>query len=123
MPVSCEGGRPAWVMRWRVSNEGEHALRILTALQPHGRFKNPERPVDLDLGVGAADQVVLPVSFDEPAGAVVENAFLILRVSATERDWRVLARLRVAADERGQPRVDVQAITTQRVGFANTNAT
>jgi hypothetical protein len=104
-------------VRWRLSNEGERIIRILTAVQPHARFRNEERPLDLELGIGSADEVVLPVTFDEPSGAVVENPFLILRASDAGGDWRVLVRLRVAAGDRGKPRVNTEAVTTQRVGF------
>jgi hypothetical protein len=105
-------------VRWRLSNAGERSIRILTAVQPHARFRNEERPLDLELGIGSGTELVLPVTFDEPAGAVVENPFLILRVSDAGGEWRVLARLRVAAGDRGEPRVNMEAVTTQRVGLA-----
>ncbi len=58
---------------------------------------------------------------DEPPGAVVENAFLILRVLERGREWRVLARLTVGFDRDGAPESATESITTQLMGISQTN--
>ncbi len=51
----------------------------------------------------------------EPPGAVVENAFLILRVLERSREWRVLVRLTVTFDRDGAPTTTTELITCQGV--------
>jgi hypothetical protein len=58
------------------------------------------------------------VACGEPAGTVVENAFLILRVLWGDRPWRIFARLRVVFDQHGVPENSTEVITTQPVGFS-----
>jgi hypothetical protein len=62
---------------------------------------------------------VLAVACREPAGTVVENAFLILRVLWRERPWRIFARLRVVFDQHSVPENSTEVITTQPVGFSS----
>ena len=56
-------------------------------------------------------QLELPVECDEPPGAVVENAFLILRVLSLGEPWRVFARLHVAFDDEGGPQATIEVVT------------
>ena len=48
-----------------------------------------------------------------PPPTVIENAFLILRASGSERAWRIFAKIRVEFDARGAPTPIVEAVTTQ----------
>lgn len=55
------------------------------------------------------------VDFDQPPGAVVENAFLIL-VARSEGDWRMFTRVRVTAGSHGEPTAgESVVITTQQI--------
>lgn len=107
-------------MRWRVENLRQAPLAIAAARLPHGKFRSDEREFipAVDLQPDGAAEIEAEVRCDEPPGAVVENAFLILRVVFTELPWLVLARLRVLVDEDGKPAAVTELITTQPVGFA-----
>jgi len=65
---------------------------------------------------------MLTVACREPAGTVVENAFLILRVLWRERLWRIFTRLRVIFDQHSVPENSTVVITTQPVGFSSPRA-
>ncbi len=71
-------------------------LHLEDAWVPHGRFRG-EGHVTLDVQVptGGETIVELTVSAAEAPGTVVENAFLILRLSGQSQAWRVFARMRV----------------------------
>ena len=60
----------------------------------------------------------MTVSCAEPAGAVIENGFLILLVEWLKDRWRIFVRLRVTINQQGVPETATQLITTQRVGFS-----
>ena len=55
---------------------------------------------------------------DEPAGAVIENGFLILLVEWLDKQWRIFVRLRVIINQEGEPETATELITTQQVGFS-----
>ena len=117
-PFTTEGDASAWVVRWRVTNVGERSVRLLTALQPHSQFRTALTTIAEDLEPNASIDVVLPVRFAEAPGDVVENPFLILGVHEGDEDWRVLARVRVTAGARGEPKADRSVvISTQRMGL------
>ncbi|HSF34294.1 MAG TPA: hypothetical protein VLK82_28035 [Candidatus Tectomicrobia bacterium] len=99
-------------------------LQLLAAGLPHSRFRSEEQalPPTPKLLEGESARLELAVACHEPAGAVVENAFLILRVLWREQLWRILARLRVVFDERGVPENSTEIITTQPVGFSSARA-
>jgi hypothetical protein len=71
---------------------------------------------------GESARLALAVACREPAGTVVENAFLILRVLWREQLWRILARLRVVFDPHSVPENSTEVITTQPVGFSSPRA-
>lgn len=110
-----------WLVSWLVRNQGSGPVRLLTSWLPHGRFRGQQRqlsPAPLLLPARTT-RLELPVLCSEPPGTVVENAFLILRVGWEEREWRVLARLRVEVDEKGTPWPVTETITAHPVGFSH----
>src|SRR5712691_9941301 len=115
-PFTTKGTAGSWTVRWRIANDGDRPIRIVNAIQPHSQFRTPEKRVDRDVGPGLATDVSIPVRFDQPPGAVVENAFLIV-VLRSESEWRLLARVRVTAGKNGEPLAgDSVVVTTQEIG-------
>lgn len=118
-PFTTEGTTEAWTVSWRITNEGDQPVHLLSAQHPHSQLRTPETRVDREIAPGAATVIVLPVRFGELAGTVVENPFLILlfRESA---EWRLLARVRVTAGPSGEPIAGQSVVvTTQEVGIAS----
>lgn len=113
-----ESGR--WMIAWRVQNLADQPLRFLAARCPHGQFRSAERVFDppLQADAGRAGTIEMTVSCAEPAGAVIENGFLILLVEWLKDRWRIFVRLRVTINQQGVPGTATQLITTQRVGFS-----
>ena len=109
-----------WQVAWTILNLGDAPLKILSARAPHGKFRGEEKEFTppLDLGPNQRGRINLNVQCAEPAGTVVENAFLILRVLSAAKPWLVLARLRVLVNNGGIPATVTELITTQRVGFS-----
>jgi hypothetical protein len=122
-PCGCRPAAQAseWLAAWRVRNAGDEVVTLIETWLPHGRFRWGPRKLDpvIRLRPRAAVQIEQPVRCLESAGTVVENTFLILRVTARGRPWRVLARHRVEWDATG-PRPICELITTQPVGFSST---
>lgn len=117
-PFTTEGAPGAWTVTWRIRNEGDRPIRLLSAQQPHSQFRTPETKLDEEIVPGAQREVVLPVRFSESPGVAVENPFLIV-VFHENADWRLLARVRVTAGTRGEPIAGDSVVTTmQRVGAA-----
>jgi hypothetical protein len=121
-PVSVRPGEGPgqWLVTWRVQNAGGGPLRLLATWLPHGLFRCPEReaPQAGDIPPGGHLLLELPVRCQEAPGAVVENAFLILRLLWRGEPWRVLARLQVQVDRSGTPQNKVVALTAHPVGFS-----
>ena len=116
-PFTTEGADGKWTVRWRIANEGDLPLRLLSAQQPHSQFRTAETVLDVAIAPRAAADVMLPVRFNESPGAVVENPFLILRVREGG-EWRALARVRITAGARGEPIAgESVVVTTQKVGI------
>jgi hypothetical protein len=109
-----------WVFQWRIENRTDHSLRLCSVRAPHGKFKADESKLKpgLEIGSGKNSSIELMVVCDEPAGAIVENAFLILLVEWLQAKWRLFVRLRVTIDQKGEPETVTELITTQRVGFS-----
>lgn len=117
-PFTTEGAPGAWTVTWRIRNEGDRPIRLLSAQQPHSQFRTPETKLDEEIVPGAQREVVLPVRFSESPGVAVENPFLIV-VFHENANWRLLARVRVTAGTRGEPIAGHSVVTTtQRVGAA-----
>jgi hypothetical protein len=108
-----------WIVTWRIQNLGAEPLQLLTAWLPHSRFKSEEREMTDTLSPGEMTQLKLPVAWREPAGTVVENAFLILRVLWLNQPWRVFARLRVFFDDRDGLETMTEVVTAHPVGFSS----
>lgn len=113
--VARAGG--AWRVRWRITAAGE-ALVLRGVAAPHGKFRAVEHAFDLALPPGASTEIALDVTCPEPPGSEVENAFLILTARSGDRDWRILARLRVRVGDDGTPRPVTERIDAQEVGFS-----
>ena len=113
-------GNGHWWFGWRIQNLTEQPASLLAAWCPHGQFKSEQRHFDppLQAAAGRAATVEMPVSCDEPTGAVIENAFLILLTEWGRRKWRIFVRLRVTINQEGIPGTAAELITTQRVGFS-----
>jgi hypothetical protein len=109
-----------WLLGWRVENLTEQPVEFLSAWCPHGRFNSEERTYDppLQARTGETATIEMPVRCEEPAGTVVENAFLILTTEWHEQQWRIFVRLRVVVSQEGVPGTAVELITTQRMGFS-----
>jgi hypothetical protein len=114
-----------WKVTWRIENLGAQPLKILAARCPHGKFRCGEREMTpaAEVEPNQNARVELEVLCNESAGAVVENAFLILRVLWVAEPWLILARLRVAMDGAGTPMTTTELITAQLVGFSRTLST
>jgi hypothetical protein len=118
----CAASAPGrWLCTWRVRNCGQEPLQLLSAGLPHSRFRGEEQELSPapQLLPGESVRLALAVACREPAGTVVENAFLILRVLWRERLWRIFARLRVVFDQHSVPDNSTEVITTQPVGFSS----
>lgn len=116
-PFTCDGPGPPWHVSWTVRNHGSEPVRLLTAVQPHSQFRTQETEVGLGIAPQSSVELVLRVQFDEPAGSVVENPFLILRFVEGATEYRALARVRVVAGPDGEPTATGSVVTTlQRVG-------
>lgn len=115
-----EAGSGGWLFSWRVQNRTDHPLTFLAARCPHGQFKSTERIFDppLQADAGRAGTIEMSVRCNETAGAVVENAFLILLVEWLEASWRLFVRFRVTINQQGEPETTTELITSQRVGFS-----
>ena len=109
--ASVEPAGARWRVTWEILNLLDEPLLLEDAWVPHGRFRGEGHTrLDLALPPHASSHLQLPVSADERPGTVVENAFLILRVSGR---WRVFARMRIAFDAEATPRPIVEAVTVQ----------
>ena len=115
-----EVGSGRWLFGWRIQNLAEQPIKFIAARCPHGQFRSAERLFDppLEAAAGKAATIEMPVRCDEPAGAVIENGFLILLVEWLNDQWRIFVRLRVIINEEGEPKTLTELITTQRVGFS-----
>jgi len=119
---ACAGGR--WLCTWRIKNLSQEPLQFLSAGVPHSRFRSEEQELSPapELLPGESAQLTLAVACCEPAGTVVENAFLILRALWQGQPWRIFARLRVVFDQDSVPENSTVVITTQPVGFSSPRA-
>ena len=117
---SIEGEHGRWLFEWRIQNLTEKPIKFLTARCPHGQFRSEERFFDppRDAAAGRNATIEMPVLCDEPAGAVIENGFLILLVEWLDKHWRIFVRLRVIINQEGKPETLSELITTQQVGFS-----
>lgn len=102
------------VDRWRITNEGAAAVRLLETRFPHGRFRGESLQHDREIAPGESITLSLRVKTSGGPGEIVDNAFLILRLDS----WRVLARLRIRFDAGRAAHPEVVVVTSQRAGFS-----
>jgi hypothetical protein len=115
-PFRTEGTSDNWTVRWKLINEGDRPIRLLSAQHPHSQFRTPHTSLDRDVAPREETDIVLPVRFTELPGVMVENPFLIL-VFRQGGDWRLLARVQVTASPKGEPLAGQSVVVTmQRVG-------
>lgn len=105
------------MVAWRIENVGTDPVALLAARLPHDHFhaKESEFSPELVLAPGAGKLLTLEASCSDPAGAVVENAFLILRLRRGLERWLLFARLRIDVDERGTLAPVVERVSAQRI--------
>ncbi|HAF09611.1 MAG TPA: hypothetical protein DCK98_05945 [Chloroflexi bacterium] len=106
-----------WKVRWRITNEGD-ALHLTQVAAPHGKFRSPDRLIDVALPPGGSFDTQLEIACAEPAGQEIENTFLILTAEAERGAWRILARMRIRVDADGVPHPTTERIDVQEVGFS-----
>ena len=125
--ISFRQGSPAraaglglWRMMWHIENMGRRPLTLSGARFPHGRFKAAEQRFEppIDLGPDERNEIETLIGCQEPPGAVVENAFVILTAIRLGTLWRIFGRLRITIDSHGQPAALTELITVQRMGFS-----
>ena len=109
-----------WLVAWRIQNLGQHPIELQRARLPHSLFRGEEREVGgkPKLTPGESAQIEVSVACGEPPGAVIENAFLILRVLWLGEAWWLFARLCVVIDSEGGPEAKTETITAHPVGFS-----
>lgn len=109
-----------WGVAWRIENVGDEPVRILAGRLPHSQFRSEEQEFIPNPAISHKEcaRLDFSVSCCQAPGAVIENAFLILRVLCAAAWWRVLARLRVQFDEDGRPSTFTESVTTHRIGFS-----
>ena len=104
-------------MAWRLTNRHASPVRLEDAWVPHGRFRGEGHvAIDRALDPGQSWSLELDVTADEPAGTVVANAFLILRLRSGALGWRVFAHMRIEFPKASRaPRPVIEAVTAQSV--------
>ena len=101
-PFTTEGTSGSWTVRWRITNDGDEPIRLISAQHPHSQFRTAETKMDGDIAPGREATIALGVQFSESPGIRVDNPFLILRFRDSA-EWRLLARVRVTAGTSGEP--------------------
>jgi urease beta subunit len=115
-PFRTEGTSGDWTVRWRIINDGDRPIQLLSAQHPHSQFRTPITKLDREIRAGHKADLGLPVRFVEAPGVIVENPFLILTIREGA-EWRLLARVRVTAGPHGEPLAGPSVVlTTQKVG-------
>jgi hypothetical protein len=112
--ASVEAAGSHWLVRWRLRNPDPGLVSVVGAWLPHSQFRSREWPLEppLDLPPGGEALLDSRVAFHEAAGTVVENGFLILRLSGGAR---LFARLRVTAGPDGSPEPVCEAVSSGKI--------
>src|SRR5258708_25121859 len=83
-------GDGRWQVTWSITNDGTESLVLEAAWIPHGRFRGEGRmPLSSQVTPGESAQLKFSVGAAEAPAAVVDNAFLILRVMYLGQPWRI----------------------------------
>ena len=101
-PFTTEGTSGSWTVTWRITNDGEEPIRLISAQHPHSQFRTPETRIDREIPSGSDTTIALPVQFSQSPGVRVENPFLIV-LFRDSAEWRLLARVPVTAGTSGEP--------------------
>ena len=109
-----------WLFKWRVRNQTESGMRLVSVRVPHGKFKAQESKFlpPVDIGAKASFVFEAAITCDEPPDTTIENAFLILLLGCQESHFRFFVRLRIRVNQKGEPDSVTESITLQRVGFS-----
>ena len=120
LSVSRNGVSGCWRIAWRVTNKSAGPLSLLAARLPHGQFKAEEQLFDpaIRLAPAQSGEFLSVVQCEQAQGLVTENAFVIFQVIWSGEPWRIFVRLRLAVDWKGEPKTEVELITTQKIGFS-----
>lgn len=110
-PFTTEGTNGSWTVTWRITNDGDQPIRLLSAQHPHSQFRTPKTKIDREVAPGSDTTIALPVQFKESPGVRVENPFLIL-LFRDSAEWRLLARVRVTAGTNGEPIASQAVVVT-----------
>jgi len=112
--VQHPGDAVRWLTTWLVHNAGTQPLALEAAWIPHGRSRGDGRlPLAGQIGPGQSRELEFSVTAAEAPYSVVENAFLILRVSLQRVAWRIFIRMRIEFDAAAVPMPVVEVVTTQ----------
>lgn len=102
--------RGSWRATWRVRNEGTSAVTIVQAWHPHARFRSRRRGLALRVAPRRSATFDIVTRSDVASTELVENAFLILQLTAATGRWRVFTRFRLTGRPDGPPLVEVEAV-------------
>jgi hypothetical protein len=109
-----------WLFTWRVRNQSDKAMRLVSVRVPHGKFKAEECKFlpPVEIAAKAIFVFEAAITCDEPPDTTIENAFLILLLGCQESHFRFFVRLRIRVNQKGEPDSVTESITLQRVGFS-----
>ncbi len=123
--VACRktGFAGHWLVSWHIETPEEQTLEIQAAWLPHDKFHSDRQGFEPPLHLNKKESATLEllVACEEPPGAVVENAFVILQLVWLGQSWRAFARHHVAVDMGGVPQPGCEAVTVHPIGPASSN--
>ena len=117
--VRATAGDGPYAMTFAVTNVGDDSVTLVEARLPHVVLR--AAALDLTstpaLGAGETTELAFDVTYQPREDASEpSNPFLILRLAWRGEEWRVLAQLALAHDERGAPMTTTAVISAHRVG-------
>ena len=118
--VAATAAMGEWQIKWVLENHSSRTLEISSLTIPHGQFK--ATPLDFDpklvVEPGCKMHFLTVVRCNESAGLVTENAFLIFAGHWGDQPTRLFARVRVDLVKEKGPLVNLQSLTSQRIGVS-----
>lgn len=115
---TAEPGR--WRVSWRLRNLDDEPLYLIDAKSPHHDFRSEETPLAVVLPPTGSSIIELLVAHEKQAPNVIDNAFLIVRMSRDGQEWRAFYRLLVTFGADGEPKNSGQVTGVHPVGFSET---